>query len=98
MIKIVLALYAVAAVLKAFAIAFRKNAHLLFHRKTPPLVQTTSVSGSWYGICEKRGTKGGLHRFEGNRYCAKCYAWLAAEKTYGKKNGEKGEHGGERDA
>lgn len=42
---------------------------------------TTSISDSWYGICEKCGRKGGLHRFEGKKYCAMCHARLAAEKT-----------------
>lgn len=47
----------------------------------------TSISGSWYGICEKCGRKGGLHRFEGKKYCAMCHAKLTAEKKYGAKQG-----------
>ena len=80
MMKIFLAMYAVASILK-----FLGNAIGSLFRPRRKAQPTTSISGDWYGICEKCGTKGGLHRFEGKRYCAKCHAWLSAEKKCGVK-------------
>lgn len=57
-------------------------------QSVPPKEKSTANNLNiwyWYGICEKCGTKGGLHRFEGKRYCAKCHAWLSAEKKCGVK-------------
>ena len=51
----------------------------------------TSVSDSWYGICEKCGRKDGLHRFEGKKYCAMCHAKLIAEKKLKAKKNDKNE-------
>ena len=84
MIKIVLVLYAIAGIFKFIGTAISS----LFRPKTKPQITTTSVSGTWYGICEKCGTKGGLHRFEGKRYCAVCHARLTAEKKCGAKQGQ----------
>jgi len=81
MIKIILVFYAAADILKTLINAFS----VLFRPRTKAQTTTTSISGEWYGICEKCGTKGGLHRFEGKRYCAKCHAWLSAEKKCGVK-------------
>ena len=55
----------------------------LFQPKSKIVI--TSVSDSWYGICEKCGRKDGLHRLEGKKYCAMCHARLTAEKKYGAK-------------
>lgn len=57
----------------------------LFHSKSKLQSATSSISYNWYGECEKCGKKGGLHRFEGKRYCAMCHARLTAEKKYGGK-------------
>jgi len=84
MIKIALVFYAIAGIFKFIGTAISH----LFRSKEKPQITTTSVSGSWYGICEKCGTKGGLHRFEGKRYCAVCHARLTAEKKCGAKQGE----------
>ena len=79
MIKIVLVVYAMLSVFKVIGNAI---CHLFRHGEETP-IQTTSVSGNWYGICEQCGTKDGLHRFEGKRYCAKCHARLTVEKKFG---------------
>ena len=84
MTKIVLALYAVVSL---FKLAGSAISHL-FQPKGKSQVSSTSVSGGWYGICEKCGAKGGLHQFEGKRYCAVCHARLTAEKKYGAKQGQ----------
>ncbi|MGI5890431.1 MAG: hypothetical protein ACOX72_06365 [Sedimentibacter sp.] len=51
----------------------------------------TSISDSWYGICEKCGRKDGLHRFEGKKYCAMCRARLTTEKKLKAKKNDKNE-------
>lgn len=84
MIKAVLVFYAVGFAFKFIGSAISH----LFRPRAKSQVTTASVSGSWYGICEKCGTKGGLHRFEGKRYCAVCHARLTAEKKYGAKQGQ----------
>ena len=43
----------------------------------------SAPSRDWYGTCEKCGKTDGLHRFEGKKYCAWCYAKLKTEKKYG---------------
>lgn len=48
-----------------------------------PFAHTNSISRDWYGTCEKCGKTDGLHRFEGAKYCAICYAKLKAEKKFG---------------
>lgn len=40
----------------------------------------------WYGICENCGTKGGLHRFHGKKYCANCHARIKTEHDLSKKS------------
>lgn len=40
----------------------------------------------WYGICESCGTKGGLHRFHGKKYCANCHARTKTEYDLFKKS------------
>ena len=65
-----------------FAIIGKGICHLF---QPKPKITKTSVSDSWYGICEKCRKKGGLHRFEGRKYCAMCHARLTAEKKYGAK-------------
>ncbi len=60
----------------------------LFSKKKS--VAETTVSRNWYGICERCGKKSGLHRFEGNRYCAMCYAILKTEKTMAEKSEQNG--------
>ncbi len=40
----------------------------------------------WYGICENCGTKGGLHRFHGKKYCANCHARIKIEHDLSKKS------------
>ncbi len=84
MTKILLLIYAIATVFKFIVTAIIR----LLRPKSKSQTTTTSVSNNWYGICEKCGTKGGLHRFEGKRYCAMCHARLSAEKKYGVKQNE----------
>lgn len=81
MMKLFLLFYAIAAVFKFIARMFSS----LFRRLSAKKVEPTQTTLDWYGICEKCGTKSGLHRFEGKRYCAMCHARLTAEKKYGKK-------------
>ena len=81
MMKLLLFFYAIAAVFKFFAKIFSSLFRRVSARNSEP-IQTTL---DWCGICEKCGTKGGLHTFEGKRYCAMCNARLSAEKKYGKK-------------
>lgn len=81
MMKLFLVFYAAVSVLKLFGTAISR----LLRPKPNAKPATTSVSGDWYGICEKCGTKSGLHRFEGKRYCAMCHARLTAEKKCGTK-------------
>ena len=83
MIEAILVIYAVVFILKVFGHA----TNYLFRPRSMSQVSGTSVSGNWYGICEKCGTKGGLHRFDGKRYCAVCHAQLTAEKNCGTKEG-----------
>ena len=40
----------------------------------------------WYGICENCGTKGGLHRFHGKKYCANCHARIKTQYDLSKKS------------
>ena len=40
----------------------------------------------WYGICENRGTKGGLHRFHGKKYCANCHARIKTQYDLSKES------------
>ncbi len=40
----------------------------------------------WYGICENCGTKDGLHRFHGKKYCANCHARIKTEHDLSKKS------------
>lgn len=43
------------------------------------------IRRDWYGNCENCGTLGGLHRFQGKRYCAVCYARIKTEWDFAKK-------------
>lgn len=40
----------------------------------------------WYGICENCGTKGGLHRFHGKKYCANCHARIKTQYDLSKES------------
>ena len=80
MLKLFLVFYIIAD----FFIMIGKAISRLFQPKVKSKA-ITSVSNNWYGICEKCGKKGGLHRFEGRKYCAMCHARLTAEKKYGAK-------------
>ena len=39
----------------------------------------------WYGNCENCGKLDGLHKFQGKRYCAMCYARIKTEYDFSKK-------------
>ena len=47
---------------------------------------STSISLNWKNPCANCGEKGGTHRFEGKKYCARCHAKLYAEKKCGADN------------
>lgn len=81
MMKLLLLFYAIAAVVKFVSRAISS----LFRWKPFQKTEPTQTTLDWCGICEKCGTKGGLHTFEGKRYCAMCHARLSAEKKYGVK-------------
>lgn len=75
--KLFLLFYAIATVFKFIARMISSLFRLKPTCKTEPM-QTTR---DWYGICDNCGIKGGLHTFEGKRYCAKCHARLSVEKS-----------------
>lgn len=81
MMKLLLVFYAIIEFFK-----FLVNIICRLFRKKPKTQSTyTSTSDNWYGICENCGKKGGLHRLDGKRYCAKCYARLKTEKDFSAK-------------
>jgi len=79
--KIFLVFYAIASVFKFLGRAIRR----LFRKSPKAQAASASTSRNWYGICDCCGNKDGLHRFEGKRYCAKCYARFKTEKDLGVK-------------
>lgn len=83
--KILLIFYAIALVFKYIWNVFASLFRTIFRRKKKADTLSTSASRDWYGICENCGIKGGLHRFEGKRYCAKCHARFKTEKQFGVK-------------
>jgi len=40
----------------------------------------------WYGTCANCGKEGGLHRFQGKKYCAICHARIKTEYNLSKKS------------
>ena len=80
--KLLLFFYAIATVFKFIAGTISSLFRLKPTCKTEPIKTTRD----WYGVCDKCGVKGGLHSFEGKRYCAKCHARLSTEKKFGIKS------------
>ncbi len=79
----------VACLLLPFVLIF-KLIKFLANRKHK---NNMSNNSNWYGICENCGKKDGLHRLNGERYCALCHAKLKAEK-YALKLQENGKNDG----
>ena len=48
-------------------------------------VSPEPIRRDWYGNCENCGKYGGLHRFQGKRYCAVCHAQIKTEYDFAKK-------------
>ena len=48
-------------------------------------VSPEPIRRDWYGNCENCGILGGLHRLDGKRYCAMCYARIKTERDFSKK-------------
>lgn len=48
-----------------------------FPKKKAP---TEPIRRKWYGNCENCGILSGLHRLDGKRYCAKCYARIKTKR------------------
>ena len=65
-------------------VIFRAFASLFYSVKK----ETTTpepLNKDWYGNCENCGKFGGLHRFQGKRYCAVCHARIKTEYDFAKK-------------
>lgn len=77
--KIFLLLYGIVSVFKFIGNTIAS----LFRKKKKLELPSTSISLTWNTPCAKCGEKGGIHRFEGKKYCARCHARLYAEKKCG---------------
>lgn len=81
MMKLFLFVYALIAVIKFIGNAIGS----IIHRFSKPKNSPTQISRDWYGICDNCGKKDGLHRLDGKRYCAMCYARISTEKKFAAK-------------
>lgn len=79
--KILLLFMAVASVFKFVARAISSVFRYFKKEKVSP----EPIRRDWYGNCENCGMLGGLHRFQGKRYCAMCYARIKTEWDFSKK-------------
>lgn len=81
MMKLFLFFYALFAIVKFIGNAIGN----LIHRFAKAKSNTTQINRDWYGICDNCGKKDGLHRLDGKRYCAMCYARISTEKKFAAK-------------
>ena len=79
--KIALLFMTLATVAKFVARAMSSVCRLLKKKKASP----EPIRRDWYGNCENCGRLGGLHRFQGKRYCAMCHARIKTEWDFSKK-------------
>ena len=75
-------LFMVVATFFKFVAGVISNIFRCFKKKK---VSPQSTRREWYGNCENCGALDSLHRFQGKRYCALCYARIKTEWNFAKK-------------
>lgn len=68
-----------------FLLFIAKAVLWIFQQLTKKDVAPELPHRDWYGECENCGKRDGLHRFQGKRYCAVCYAHIKTEYDFAKK-------------
>lgn len=79
--KIALLFMTVAAIFKFIAGVISRA----FRHFKKEKASSEPIRRDWYGNCENCGTLGGLHKFQGKRYCAACHARIKTEWDFTKK-------------
>ena len=68
-----------------FVLFIAKAVSWIFQRLTKKDAAPEPPRRDWYGNCENCGKLGGLHRFQGKRYCAVCHARIKTDYDFAKK-------------
>ena len=81
--KIFIIVYAIALVLKfiiSILVNLVKSIIGIFSKKNEEDTESTVNPPIWKCFCSKCGARGGIHRFEGKKYCSNCHYELMKEK------------------
>ena len=81
--KIFIIFYAIALVFKfviSILVNLVKSIIGIFRKKPEEETESTVNPPIWKCFCSKCGAKGGIHRFEGKKYCFDCHYALMKEK------------------
>ena len=81
MIKVAL----VFVIIGEFVLFVAKAVSWIFQRLTKKDAAPEPTRRDWYGNCENCGKLDSLHKFQGKRYCAMCYARIKTEYDFSKK-------------
>lgn len=81
MIKVAL----VFVIIGEFVLFIAKAVSCIFRRLTKKDTPPEPLNKDWYGNCENCGKYGGLHRFQGKRYCVVCHARIKTKYDFAKK-------------